>query len=138
MNAIDIWEKWSENYRVFKTTYFEDLKASCEDDSIEEEIWSKWYEDWQSIRFAIEQKVQPIIERGLKSSIPTATETKVSVPELLIIALDEYKNGIWLYKLSTLQCSLMQYLIVRHRLLMAFFQVKKKSLNKQVRLLLEC
>lgn len=94
MNAIDIWEKWTENYRVFKTTYHQDLKTSCEDDSIEEEIWSKWYEDWQNVRFAIEQKVQPIIERGLNSSIPTVTETKLSVPELLIVALDDYKNGI--------------------------------------------
>lgn len=94
MNAIDIWEKWSENYRVFKTTYREDLKASCEDDGIEEEIWSKWYEDWQKIRFAIEQKVQPMIERGLKSAIPTIAETKVSVPELLIAALDQYKGSI--------------------------------------------
>lgn len=94
MNAIAIWEKWTENYRVFKTTYREDLKASCEDDSIEEEVWSKWYADWQSIRFAIEQKVQPVIERGLKSFIPTVTETKSSVPELLIAALDEYKNKI--------------------------------------------
>lgn len=94
MNAIDIWEKWSENYRVFKTTYREDLKTACEDDSIEEEIWSKWYEDWQRIRFAIEQKVQPIIERGLKSSIPTLTETNISVPELLIAALGQYKSSI--------------------------------------------
>lgn len=94
MNAIAIWEKWTENYRVFKTTYREDLKASCEDDSIEEEVWSKWYADWQSIHFAIEQKVQPVIERGLKSFIPTVTETKSSVPELLIAALDEYKNKI--------------------------------------------
>lgn len=94
MNAIDIWEKWSENYRVFKTTYREDLKAACEDDGIEEDIWSKWYADWQNIRFAIEQKIQPIIERGLKSAIPTITETEVSVPELLIAALDQYKGGI--------------------------------------------
>lgn len=94
MNAIAIWEKWTENYRVFKTTYREDLKASCEDDGIEEEVWNQWYADWQSIRFAIEQKVQPVIERGLKSFIPTVTEIKSSVPELLIAALDEYKNKI--------------------------------------------
>ncbi len=91
MNTIDILEKWSKNYRVFKTTYREDLKTACEDDSIEEEVWSKWYENWQSIRFAIEQKLQPMIERGLESVIPTITETKVSVPELLIAALDRYK-----------------------------------------------
>lgn len=94
MNAVAIWEKWSENYRVFKTTYREDLKAVCEDDGIEEETWSKWYEDWQSIRLAVEYKVQPIIEQGLKAFIPTIAETEVSVPELLIAALDEYKRAI--------------------------------------------
>ena len=93
-NAIDIWEKWSENYRVFKTTYREDFRASCEDDSIEEGIWIKWYENWQSIRFAIEQKVQPIIDRGLKSSLTTVTETECSVPEQLIAALEAYKSSI--------------------------------------------
>lgn len=94
VSAIDIWEKWSENYRVFKTTYFEDLKLSCENDGIEEEIWKKWYENWQSIRFEIEQKVQPIIERGLESSMPTVAKTEMSIPELLISALNDYKNGI--------------------------------------------
>lgn len=94
MNAVNIWEKWTENYRVFKTTYREDLKASCENDSIEEEIWNKWYENWQNIRFAIEQKIKPILERGLKSSIPTVAENKVSVPELLVMALDKYKGKI--------------------------------------------
>ena len=94
MHAINVWEDWSEGYRVFKTTYREDLKHSCEDDGIEEDIWGQWYEDWQKIRYAIEQKVQPIIERGLKSNIPTLSETKVSVPEQLIEVLETYKNNV--------------------------------------------
>ena len=94
MHAINVWEEWSEGYRVFKTTYHEDLKHGCEDDGIEEDIWGQWYEDWQKIRYAIEQKVQPIIERGLKSNILTLTETKVSVPEQLIEVLETYKNNV--------------------------------------------
>lgn len=94
VNAIDIWEAWSEDYRVFKTTYREDLKEACEGDSIEAEIWGKWYEDWQEIRFAIEQKVQPVIERGLKASIPTITEAEKPVPSQLIAALGAYKDSI--------------------------------------------
>lgn len=94
MNIVDIWEKWSEDYRVFKTTYFEDLKSACEEDSIEEKIWGKWYQDWQNIRFKIEQKVQPVLERSLKEPMPTITETEVSVPDLLIKALDEYKERV--------------------------------------------
>lgn len=94
MNIVDIWEKWSEDYRVFKTTYFEDLKSACEEDSIEEKIWVKWYQDWQNIRFKIEQKVQPVLERSLKEPMPTIMETEVSVPDLLIKALDEYKERV--------------------------------------------
>ena len=67
MNAINIWENWTEGYRVFKTTYKEDMKHDCEDDGIEEEIWSAWYQDWQQLRYAIELKMQPVIERGLKA-----------------------------------------------------------------------
>lgn len=94
MNAIDIWEKWTEGYRVFKTTYKEDMKNSCEDDGIEQEVWSKWYEDWQKLRFKIEQKIQPMIERGLKSVIPMSETKDVSVPEQLIQILENYKNEI--------------------------------------------
>lgn len=94
MHAINVWEDWSEGYRVFKTTYREDLKHGCEDDGIEEDIWGQWYEDWQKIRYAIEQKVQPIIDRGLKSNIPTLSETNVSVPEQLIEVLETYKNNV--------------------------------------------
>ena len=35
MNAINLWESWTEDYRVFKTTYKEDMKHDCEDDGIE-------------------------------------------------------------------------------------------------------
>lgn len=94
MNAINIWENWTEGYRVFKTTYKEDMKNDCEDDGIEEEIWSAWYQDWQQLRYAIELKMQPIIERGLHGSMPTNKEVKTSVPEQLIHILDEYKKQI--------------------------------------------
>lgn len=94
MNAINIWEKWTEGYRVFKTTYKEDMKNDCEDDGIEEEIWSAWYQDWQQLRYAIELKMQPVIERGLCGSMPTNKEVKTSVPEQLIHILDDYKKQI--------------------------------------------
>lgn len=94
MNAINIWENWTEGYRVFKTTYKEDMKNDCENDGIEEEIWSAWYQDWQQLRYAIELKMQPIIERGLRGSMPTNKEVKTSVPEQLIHILDDYKKQI--------------------------------------------
>lgn len=94
LHAVDLWEKWSEGYRVFKTTYREDLKTACEEDGIEREVWQTWYTDWQKIRFAIEQKLQPVIERGLKAPMPMVTENEVSVPEQLIAALGIYKKSI--------------------------------------------
>lgn len=94
MNAINIWENWTEDYRVFKTTYKEDMKNDCEADGIEEEIWSGWYKDWQQLRYATELKMQPVIERGLRGYMPTNSESEVSVPEQLIIVLEEYKNQI--------------------------------------------
>ena len=90
MNAVNIWENWTEGYRVFKTTYKEDMKNDCEDDGIEEEIWSVWYQDWQQLRYAIELKMQPVIERGLRGSMPTNKEVKTSVPEQLIPILAEF------------------------------------------------
>ena len=94
LHAVAVWEAWSENYRVFKTTYREDLKAACETDGIEEEVWLRWYADWQKIRFAIEQKLQPVIERGLQTSMPMLHENPVSVPEQLIAVLEEYKKRV--------------------------------------------
>lgn len=93
-NVIGLWETWSEDYRIFKTTYREDLKATCEEDGIEEDIWEKWYVDWQNIRFAIEQKLKPMIERGLKAPVPAVTETEVSIPEQSIRILNDYKHMV--------------------------------------------
>jgi hypothetical protein len=94
MNAIDMWEKWSDSYRVFKTTYKEDMKNSCEEDGIETEVWNVWYEDWQKLRFKIEQKMQPMIELGLKSVIQMTENRENSVPEQLIQILENYKSEI--------------------------------------------
>lgn len=94
MNAINIWENWTEDYRVFKTTYKEDMKNDCEDDGIEEKIWSDWYNDWQQLRYSIELKMQPVIERGLLGCMPTNKEVDTSIPEQLIHILDDYKKQI--------------------------------------------
>lgn len=101
LNAIKIWESWTEDYKVFKTTYKEDLKNSCKEDDVEEEIWIKWYEDWAKLRFAIEQKIQPVIERGLKSNIPVSSNHEKTVAERLVLVLEDYKNNIDKFYLET-------------------------------------
>ncbi len=93
-NVITIWEMWTESYKVFKTTYREELRNSCENESIEAEIWEKWYNDWQSLRFEIEEKIQPLILYGLKSEIPLVGGNKNNAVECLIKQLDSYKKDV--------------------------------------------
>ena len=92
--AINTWETWTEKYKVFKTTYRNEMKGLCEDDGIEEEIWQKWYDDWQSLRFRIEQKVQPVIERELRGRIAMLHEDEISVAQQIIAELEVYRNAV--------------------------------------------
>ena len=92
--AINTWETWTEKYKVFKTTYRNEMKGLCEDDGIEEEIWQKWYDDWQSLRFRIEQKVQPVIERELRGRIAMLNEDEISVAQQIIAELEVYRNAV--------------------------------------------
>ena len=92
--AIDTWEKWTESYRIFKTNYLSDLQTSCEEDGIEQEVWQKWYNEWQALRFRIEEKLQPVIDRELHQRIVTVNEEKTSVSQKIISALENYRNQI--------------------------------------------
>ena len=98
IKSIDIWEKWTEDYKVFKTTYKEDLKTTSEEDGIEEEIWSNWYKEWQNKRFIIENKIQTAIDRGLKVSTRSLDKKdkiqNVMNYVMMINALEKYKKSI--------------------------------------------
>ena len=98
--AINAWEEWTEKYKVFKTTYQEEMKSSCEGDSIEEEVWQKWYADWQFLRFKIEQKVQPIIEKELHERIAMIEEDEISVAQQIISELEVYRDAVDLFYLE--------------------------------------
>lgn len=92
--AIDIWEQWTEDYKIFKTKDKEELKNSAEQDGIDESIWQGWYADWQKLRFTIEEKIQPALARGLKGDIPIEKENEITVIEQLIRCLEMYKEDI--------------------------------------------
>ena len=92
--AVDIWEQWTEDYKIFKTKDKEELKNSAEQDGIDESIWQGWYADWQKLRFTIEEKIQPALARGLKGDIPTEKENEITVIEQLIRCLEMYKENI--------------------------------------------
>ncbi len=92
--AIEAWEQWTEKYKVFRTTYREELKGSCEEDGIEEEIWQKWFSDWQTLRFRIEQKFQPIVEHELHERVAMVKEDEISVAQQIIAELEVYRNAV--------------------------------------------
>lgn len=92
--AVDIWEQWTEDYKIFKTKDKEELKNSAEQDGIDESIWQGWYADWQRLRFTIEEKIQPALARGLKGDIPIEKENEITVIEQLIRCLEMYKEDI--------------------------------------------
>lgn len=92
--AVDIWEQWTEDYKIFKTKDKEELKNSAEQDGIDESIWQGWYADWQKLRFTIEEKIQPALARGLKGDIPIEKENEITVIEQLIRCLEMYKEDI--------------------------------------------
>lgn len=93
-SAIDAWDDWTTDYLHFKTTGFSQLRNSCEEDGIDGEIWQAWCNDWQKVRFQIEKKLQPLVERGLEGDIPVVEDTPVPVVSQLISILATYKEDI--------------------------------------------
>lgn len=79
--------EWSDDYKAFKTSLREELAAACRNESIDDEIFSAWYDDWQVKRFAIEQRFLPLIEFVLKGNFSDA------VPQTLDI-LRNYRDAV--------------------------------------------
>lgn len=93
--AVEEWEEWTDRYKMFRTTFREEMKSLCEEDGIEEAIWQKWYEGWQALRFKIEEKFQPVIEHELRKRIALAEKTdEVSVSQQLIAVLKRYRDSV--------------------------------------------
>ena len=85
--VVDLQTNWSDSYKLFKTNLREELSAICRDESIDEEIFSEWYDDWQKKRFEIEQRFLPLIEFGFKGNFSDY------VGKVLII-LGEYRDAV--------------------------------------------
>ena len=78
---------WSDDYKAFKTSLREELFAACRNESIEDEIFSAWYDDWQKKRFAIEQRFMPIVEFALKGKL-------IDVFDVILGSLHAYRDAI--------------------------------------------
>ena len=78
---------WSDDYKAFKTSLREELLAACRNESIEDEIFSAWYDDWQKKRFAIEQRFMPIVEFALKGKL-------IDVFDVILGSLHAYRDAV--------------------------------------------
>ena len=126
IKAVEVWSKWNEDYKVFKTKQYEELKHSCEEDDIEAEVWQKWYEDWQKLRFTIEEKLQPMIARGLKGDIETKEEQETPIIMQAIYVLNDYKIAVDNFYLEERKNIYQQYVFQNCGDLQEKFEVEKE------------
>lgn len=126
VKAVEVWSKWNEDYKVFKTKQYEELKHSCEEDDIEAEVWQKWYEDWQKLRFTIEEKLQPMIVRGLKGDIEAKEEQETPIIMQAIYVLNDYKIAVDNFYLEERKNIYQQYVFQNCGDLQEKFEVEKE------------
>lgn len=126
VKAVEVWSKWNEDYKVFKTKQYEELKHSCEEDDIEVEVWQKWYEDWQKLRFTIEEKLQPMIARGLKGDIEAKEEQETPIIMQAIYVLNDYKIAVDNFYLEERKNIYQQYVFQNCGDLQEKFEVEKE------------
>ena len=126
VKAVEVWSKWNEDYKVFKTKQYEELKHSCEKDDIEAEVWQKWYEDWQKLRFTIEEKLQPMIARGLKGDIEAKEEQETPIIMQAIYVLNDYKIAVDNFYLEERKNIYQQYVFQNCGDLQEKFEVEKE------------
>ncbi|WP_278545458.1 hypothetical protein [Megamonas funiformis] len=134
IKAVEVWSKWNEDYKVFKTKQYEELKHSCEEDDIEAEVWQKWYEDWQKLRFTIEEKLQPMIARGLKGDIETKEEQETPIIMQAIYVLNDYKIAVDNFYLEERKNIYQQYVFQNCGDLQEKFEVEKELYARTVNL----
>lgn len=134
VKAVEVWSKWNEDYKVFKTKQYEELKHSCEQDDIEAEVWQKWYADWQKLRFTIEEKLQPMIARGLKGDIEAKEEQETPIIMQAIYVLNDYKIAVDNFYLEERKNIYQQYVFQNCGDLQEKFEVEKELYARTVNL----
>lgn len=134
IKAVEVWSKWNEDYKVFKTKQYEELKHSCEEDDIEAEVWQKWYADWQKLRLTIEEKLQPMIARGLKGDIETKEEQETPIIMQAIYVLNDYKIAVDNFYLEERKNIYQQYVFQNCGDLQEKFEVEKELYARTVNL----
>ena len=81
---------WSNAYKMFKTILREELAADCRKNGLDEETFSLWYDDWQTKRFAIEQRFLPPIEFAFKGKLLNSIERVLDILQAYREAVDKF------------------------------------------------
>lgn len=123
--AVEILEKWTDDYKIFKTAYKEKLKVISEEDDIEEEIWAEWYKDWENKRILIENKIQPVIDKGFDHSKMGDNNEIVSYIISMVDVLEKYKNSIDSFYLEERKAIHQKYAFVPGGELQEKFEMEK-------------
>ncbi|MFI3254497.1 MAG: hypothetical protein R3Y63_09210 [Eubacteriales bacterium] len=92
--SVNAWEQWEDDYKIFKSTRFDELTSTCTEDEIEPEIFQKWLVDWQKTRYATEQLLVPLVEFALKGHLLSRNEGEVTTAEKIFTLLQEHKQNI--------------------------------------------
>lgn len=79
------WLDWSEDYKAFKTVKREEFIKNCTKARVEQSTWEEWYGDWQSKRFAIEQRFFPLVEFALKGNLLSEDDSESAAEQVLSI-----------------------------------------------------
>lgn len=90
LKMIDEQSAWSEDYKAFKTNMREELTSVCRDNGIDEDVYFKWYDDWQKRRFIIEERFLPLIEFVCKGNL--LSDNAPAPVERVLQILQSYKD----------------------------------------------
>ncbi|MDX9978360.1 MAG: hypothetical protein RBS16_10080, partial [Candidatus Cloacimonadales bacterium] len=74
----DIHEKWRNNLREFLNVTKSHFTEHCKKNNIEEELFTKWYNEWSEIRLSIERHIEPLIKAGIEKVLPFKEIIRIS------------------------------------------------------------
>ncbi len=74
----DIHEKWRNNLREFLNVTKSHFNKHCKKNKIEEELFTKWYNEWSEIRLSIERHIEPLIKAGIEKVLPFKEIIRIS------------------------------------------------------------
>ncbi|MCB5250334.1 MAG: hypothetical protein LHW49_04145, partial [Candidatus Cloacimonetes bacterium] len=75
---VDIHEKWRNNLREFLNVTKSHFNKHCKKNNIEEELFTKWYNEWSEIRLSIERHIEPLIKAGIEKVLPFKEIIRIS------------------------------------------------------------